>query len=59
MEVAVGEPTVTVVHGRIGASGERLTDAGRPIAGADVTVPPDGIGELGEPAVLSCHQERS
>ena len=38
--------------------GQGLADAGRAPADADVAVPADGVGELGEPAVLPSDQER-
>jgi len=43
---------VEIVGGCVGPSGEGLAEPGRSVAGADVPVPADGVGELDEPAVL-------
>jgi len=50
--VPVALPPVVVVGGGVGAGREGLAQAGCAVAGADVAVPADGVGELDEPAVL-------
>ena len=50
--VPVAGPLVVVVGGGVGAGRQRLTQSGCAIAGADVTVPADRIGELQEAAML-------
>jgi hypothetical protein len=50
--VPVKLPTVPVIGGRVGPGGQRLAQAGSSVAGADVAVPPDRVGEFHEPAVL-------
>ncbi len=51
-------PLLPVLQAGVAAGGQRLADAGRSPAQADVAVLADGVGELGEPAVLSGDQER-
>jgi len=45
-------PTVPNPHWRRRCGRTKSSQAGRPVAGADVAVPADGVGELAEPAVL-------
>lgn len=56
--VEVALPLLPVLQSGVAAGGQRLADAGRSPAQADVAVLPDGVGELGEAAVLAGDQER-
>ena len=50
--VPISVPAVVVVGSGVGAGGQGLSQAWRSVAGTDVTVPADGVGELDEPSVL-------
>ena len=55
---SVACPLVVVVGCGVGAGGQCFADAGCAVAGADVAVAADGVGEFDEPAVLPGGQER-
>jgi len=55
--IPLGVPPVPVIACGVGAGGEGLAQAGRAVAGTDVTVPADGVGEFDETSVLLGHLE--